>query len=55
MHPEDYFDKVAPSMPEPPTLDPLLGKEARQFRALTDGALGEFDFSALLRQFVGEH
>ncbi|HEY7337055.1 MAG TPA: hypothetical protein VH639_19330 [Bryobacteraceae bacterium] len=54
MHPEDYFDKVAPSMPEPPTLDPLLGKEARQFRALTDGALGEFDFSALLRQFVGE-
>ncbi|HEY6339910.1 MAG TPA: hypothetical protein VIY49_00330 [Bryobacteraceae bacterium] len=54
MHPEDYFEHVEPSIPDPPTLDPLLGKQAHEFRTLTDGALGEFDFSALLRQFVGE-
>jgi len=54
MHPEEYFLQVEPSMPEPATLDPLLGKQAREFRSLTDGALGEFDFSALLRQYVGE-
>src|SRR5215471_1959600 len=54
MHPEEYFLQVEPSMPEPATLDPLLGQQARQFRLLTDGALGEFDFSALLRQYVGE-
>lgn len=54
MHPEEYFGKIEPSMPDPPRLDPLLGKQAREFRPLTDGALGEFDFSALLRQFVGD-
>lgn len=54
MHPDEYFEQVEPSLPDPPTLDPLLGRQAREFRTLTDGALGEFDFSALLRQFVGE-
>jgi hypothetical protein len=54
IHPDLYFAKRAPSVPDPPTLEPMLGKEGRQFRALTEGALGEFDFSALLRQYVGE-
>ena len=54
IHPDAYFDRVAPAMTEPPALESILGKQAKQFRVLTDGALGEFDFSALLRQFVGE-
>jgi len=54
MHPEEYFARRLPSVPEPPTLESVLGKRAKEFRVLTDGALGEFDFSALLRQFVEE-
>lgn len=54
LHPDAYFAARSPSMPPPPGLEPLLGKEARQFRVLTDGVLGEFDFSALLRQYIGE-
>lgn len=54
LHPDEYFAKREPSIPEPPSLEPVLGKEAKQFRVLTDGDLGEFDFSALLRQYVGE-
>src|SRR5215472_12476910 len=54
MHPDLYFTKRSPSVPDPPGLEPLLGKEAKQFKTLTDGALGEFDFSALLRQYVGD-
>jgi hypothetical protein len=54
LHPDEYFAKRAPSIPEPPGLDSVLGKQAKQFRVLTEGALGEFDFSALLRQYVGE-
>jgi hypothetical protein len=54
MHPEEYFGKRVPSIPDPPELESVLGKQAKHFRVLTDGALGEFDFSALLRQFVGE-
>ena len=54
IHPDAYFTGAAPAMPEPPGLEPVLGKQAKQFRVLTDGALGEFDFSALLRQFAGE-
>ncbi|MBV9399752.1 MAG: hypothetical protein JO062_17355 [Bryobacterales bacterium] len=54
IHPDGYFARRAPSIPDPPALEPLLGKEAKQFHILTDGALGEFDFSALLRQYVGE-
>jgi hypothetical protein len=54
LHPNEYFTRRAPSIPEPPSLEPVLGKESKQFRILTDGDLGEFDFSTLLRQYVGE-
>ena len=54
LHPDEYFSRRSPSIPEPPSLEPLLGKQAKEFRVLTDGDLGEFDFSALLRQYVGE-
>jgi hypothetical protein len=54
LHPDLYFSRHSPSVPDPPGLEPLLGKEAKQFKTLTDGALGEFDFSALLRQYVGD-
>jgi hypothetical protein len=55
LHPEAYFEGKGPSMPDAPELMPLLGKQgAGQFRVLTDGALGEFDFSALLRQYTTE-
>lgn len=55
IHPEDYFEGKGPSMPQAPELAPLLGKQAAgQFHVLTEGALGEFDFSALLRQYTSE-
>lgn len=54
LHPQKYFDANSPSMPTPPALEPFVGKEARRFKVVTEGALGEFDFSALLRQFINE-
>jgi hypothetical protein len=55
IHPEDYFEGKGPSMPQAPDLAPLLGKAAAgRFHVLTEGALGEFDFSALLRQYTSE-
>ncbi len=53
LHPEDYFSKLEPTMTDAPTLEGPLGKQkARQYRELTDGVLGEFDVSAMLRQYV---
>lgn len=53
LHPDDYFDKLMPTMTDAPTLEAPLGKDkAKQYRELTDGVLGEFDVSALLRQYV---
>jgi hypothetical protein len=55
LHPDTYFSKLKPDMTEAPTLDAALGKPAaKQFRELADGALGEFDVSALLRQYTEE-
>src|SRR5262249_41845379 len=54
IHPDSYFAGKGPTMPQAPDLMPLLGKKASEFRVLTDGALGEFDFSALLRQYTTE-
>jgi hypothetical protein len=52
LHPDTYFNKLAPKMTEAPTLDAALGKPgARQYRVLAEGVLGEFDVSALLRQY----
>jgi hypothetical protein len=53
LHPDTYFSKLAPDMTDAPTLDAALGKPAaRQFRELAEGVLGEFDVSALLRQYT---
>jgi hypothetical protein len=54
IHPENYFEGKGPSMPPAPELAPLLGKQASRFHVLTEGALGEFDFSTLLRQYTSE-
>ena len=54
LHPDAYFASTVPTMPMAPALDAALGKDAHKFRVLTEGALGEFDFSALLRQYLEE-
>ena len=52
LHPDVYFAKRIPTMTDAPTLDAPLGKQrAKQFRDIADGVLGEFDVSALLRQY----
>ncbi len=54
IHPDAYFSDKNPEDPDPPPLPSILGKESRQFRLLSDGTLGEFDLSVLLRQYIGE-
>jgi hypothetical protein len=55
LHPDTYFSKLAPDMTDAPTLEAALGKPAaKQFRELAEGVLGEFDVSALLRQYTEE-
>jgi hypothetical protein len=54
LHPDAYFASTEPSMPMTLAPDAMFGKDAHKFRVLTDGALGEFDFSALLRQYLDE-
>lgn len=44
LHPEDYADALKPTRPE-------LPKQAKGMRLLVKGDVGEFDFSAMLRQF----
>lgn len=52
LHPDAYFNKVTPATTDAPNLDAALGKQpARQYRVLAEGVLGEFDVSALLRQY----
>jgi hypothetical protein len=55
LHPEDYFQKKVPAEIEPPTLDKVVGKQARQFRPLIEGTVGEFDHAILLRQYIGNN
>jgi len=54
MHPQTYLTSRMPTMPALPRLEEAAGKEARKFRILTDGDVGEFDYSVLLRQYIGE-
>lgn len=55
LHPTDYFDKTAPVAVEPLGIEKIVGKQqAGQFRAVMEGAVGEFDHAVLLRQYVGE-
>jgi len=52
LHATDYFDKKMPTMPELPTLRAEIGGQARQFRLLIGGTLGEFDHEVLLQQYT---
>jgi hypothetical protein len=54
MHPQTYLSSRMPTTPALPRLEDAAGKEARRFRILADGDVGEFDYSVLLRQYVGE-
>ncbi len=54
MHPETYLAGRMPAKPALPRLEVAVGREARHFRILADGDVGEFDYSVLLRQYVGE-
>jgi hypothetical protein len=54
LHPDEYVAGRKPTEPEPPSLATELGKDARQFRVLAEGSLGEFDHSVLLRQYLTE-
>ena len=44
MHPETYLAGRMPTMPALPRLEEPAGKEARHFRILADGDVGEFDY-----------
>lgn len=66
IHPGAYFADTKPLEPQPPELKIVFTKEgeknaaknaekqAKQFRVLAEGSLGELDFQLLLRQFVGD-
>ena len=53
LHPQEYLDGKEPLEPVPPGIEEFIGKkEAKRFRALMEGSMGEFDHSVLLRQWV---
>jgi hypothetical protein len=54
MHPQTYLMSRMPTKPALPRLEESAGNEARRFRILADGDVGEFDYGVLLRQYVGE-
>jgi hypothetical protein len=55
LHSDAYLSDRMPTGPEPPPLASLAGKDARQFRLLGEGGVGEFDHAVLLRQYVGSY
>ena len=55
LHSGTYRSGPAPSEPALPRLEEAVGrKESSQFRKLVEGDVGEFDYSALLRQYGDE-
>jgi hypothetical protein len=54
LHPAAYFDMTAPAPVEPLGIEKIAGKQAGQYRAVIEGAVGEFDHAVLLRQYIGE-
>jgi hypothetical protein len=50
LHPEDYEDSLSPTHPKLPQHP--IGKDSKHLRKLTDGDVGEFDYSAILRQYI---
>jgi hypothetical protein len=53
LHSGSYLSDKIPAAPEPPRLEPLIGREVRRFRLLAEGRVGEFDHAVLLRQYTG--
>jgi hypothetical protein len=47
LHPERYLSHAGLAIPDPPP-----APDAREFRKLADGTLGEFDFRVLLEQYT---
>jgi hypothetical protein len=54
LHPDAYERGVVPTHPQLLRLETVVGKEAGHFNRLIDGDVGEFDFSALLRQYISD-
>jgi hypothetical protein len=54
LHPEAYFENKKPTDPDPPSATETFGKDASHYRELGEGTLGEFDYSVLFRQYIGE-
>lgn len=54
LHPDLYFSNEKPAEPDPQTAKQTFGADAKHYRVLAEGSLGELDFSILLRQFVGQ-
>jgi len=54
MHPQTYLMGRMPAKPSLPRLEESAGTEARHFKILADGDVGEFDYGVLLRQYIGE-
>ncbi len=46
LHPELYFSRTAPAKPRPPVVP-----NPERYRLLTEGAVGEFDHTVLLKQY----
>ena len=54
MHPDAYLKDDKPAATDPPALEAAIGQDGHQFRAVLEGAVGEFDIAILLRQYVGD-
>ena len=55
LHPAEYFENRKPTEPDAPSIETAVGKkDAKKYKLLAEGALGELDFSMLLRQYVPE-
>jgi hypothetical protein len=52
LHPDSYEDTISPTRPKLPK-DPI-GRDSKELRKLLDGDVGEFDYSAILRQYLPE-
>jgi hypothetical protein len=49
IHPQKYLDRVAPVIPPVPSIP-----DAKRYRKVGDGTLGEFDLRVLLQQYAGK-
>jgi len=55
LHPDAYLENRKPEDPDPPGIEEFVGKkDAKRFRVVAEGSLGEFDHSVLLRQYLPE-